>query len=67
MEILSHTNGSPWVDEGTTVTFATEFHQLPKAETADLNLHTHTRTKVSEDIIIFCRPKKKDAKLGLIE
>ena len=30
-------------------------------------LYTHTRTKDSEDIIIFCRPKKKDAKLGLIE
>jgi hypothetical protein len=23
VEILSHTNGSPWLDEGTTVTFAT--------------------------------------------
>ena len=35
VEILSHTIGSPWVDEGTTVTFATEFHWLTKGETAD--------------------------------
>jgi hypothetical protein len=36
VEILSHTIGSPWVDEGATVTFATEFHRLTKAESADI-------------------------------
>ena len=35
VEILSHTIESPWVDERTTVTFATYFHRLMKAETAD--------------------------------
>jgi len=28
-------HGSPWVDEGATVTFATKFHWLSKPETAD--------------------------------
>ena len=58
MEILSHTNGSPWVDEGTTVTFATKFHRLTKAETAVL-YYTHTRTKDSEDISLFAVQKKE--------
>jgi hypothetical protein len=36
VEFLSHTIGLPWVDMGTTVTFATYFHRLTKAETADI-------------------------------
>ena len=35
---LSHTNGLPWEDEGTTVTFATYFYRLPKAEKTELEV-----------------------------
>jgi hypothetical protein len=60
---LRHTIGSPWVDEGTTVTFATYFHRLTKAETADIKRVFSVKRKVEregESINWFIFSKKKN-------